>query len=125
MTVTLEIDTDRLRDVNAQILAAYWHAVQASPAPYGDPETERGAEHIGREIIRRWLADVGPDLWTRQGSHVEYAERLQGDDQILHVIEAARAAVKVDFGSNLVSDREAQTQAIWLLQTAVAGLKRK
>jgi len=78
-TITFEVDTDRLSGFTDAYLAQLWHIGQANPAPFGDASACRLAEHIGREIIRRWLADVGPELWVHQGRHVECAARHAAD----------------------------------------------
>jgi hypothetical protein len=67
-----DTDLSRVTDEN---LALWWHAAQANPAD-GFAASEPGdlAEKIGREIIRRWLAGVRPELWHHQGRHYYWHE---------------------------------------------------
>lgn len=65
--ITIEVDTAELRGCTAARLALLWHVAQANPAPHGDPVAGEVAERIGREIIRRWLASIEPELWHHQG----------------------------------------------------------
>lgn len=67
--ITLEIDTERLSSLTDQALANAWMAAQANPAPMEDRDACELAEHVGREIIKRWLKTVPPELWHRQGNH--------------------------------------------------------
>ena len=69
-TITFEVDSDNLAQLEDTYLAQLWHIGQANPAPFGDPAACNLAERLGREIIRRWLAQTGPELWTHQGRHV-------------------------------------------------------
>ncbi|MEY4751370.1 MAG: hypothetical protein RIQ60_3584 [Pseudomonadota bacterium] len=64
--VTFTIDPARLASVNDTHLAALWHISQANPAPHGDREAGELAGAVGAEIVRRWLAGVGPELYTHQ-----------------------------------------------------------
>lgn len=70
ITITFELDSDRLGSYTDAYLAQLWHIGQANPAPYGDAAACDFAECVGREVIRRWLASVGPELWTHQACHV-------------------------------------------------------
>jgi hypothetical protein len=72
--VTIDVDDDQLTRYADAHLAALWHVAQANPAPHGDPNAGRLAERIGREIIRRWLHAVEPELWHHQGRHYYWAE---------------------------------------------------
>ena len=67
--VTIKIDTDDLRSVTDTYLASLWHVAQANPA---DPLRPRGSgkltEHIGREIIARFLRRTPPELCSHDGS---------------------------------------------------------
>jgi hypothetical protein len=67
--ITLAIDDGNLGGYSDKYLAAAWHAVQHSPAEFGDSLTGELAEKIGREIIRRWLRGTEPELWAVQGRH--------------------------------------------------------
>lgn len=69
ISVTFEIDDSELRSCSDSRLVALWHVAQANPAPHGDKHAGEIAEHIGREIIRRWLRHVEPELWHHQGRH--------------------------------------------------------
>ncbi len=68
-SITFEIDADKLPHVNDSYLAQLWHIAQANPAEFGDMQACDFAERVGREIVRRWLADVPPELWHHQGRH--------------------------------------------------------
>ncbi|GAA4699967.1 hypothetical protein [Phytohabitans rumicis] len=67
--ITIEIDDSKLSRYADSFLALAWHVAQANPAPFGDHRAGELVEHIGREIIRRWLGKVPPELWHHQGSH--------------------------------------------------------
>lgn len=69
-TISFEVDTDRLSGFTDAYIAQLWHIGQANPAPFGDAHACNLAEHIGREIVRRWLTDQTPELWTHQGRHI-------------------------------------------------------
>lgn len=77
ITITFELDSDRLGSYSDEHLAQLWHVGQANPAPYGDPAACDFAEFVGREVIRRWLASVGPELWTHQARHVAAATQAR------------------------------------------------
>ena len=68
-SITFAIDTDKLPHVNDSYLAQLWHIAQANPAEFGDMQACDFAERVGREIVRRWLADVPPELLHHQGRH--------------------------------------------------------
>lgn len=71
MKVTFEIP-DReydLPEFNDEHLAFLWHVAQHNPAEFGDEQAGRAAELISREIVRRWLKTVEPELWRHQGGH--------------------------------------------------------
>ena len=67
--ITIEIDDARLAGYTDEFLAVCWHAAQHNPAEHGDYLAGELAEHIGREIIRRWLRKTEPELWHHQGDH--------------------------------------------------------
>jgi hypothetical protein len=67
--ITIEINEADLSRVTDERLALWWHVAQANPAPYGDAMACDLTEQIGREIIRRWLRTVEPELWHHQGRH--------------------------------------------------------
>lgn len=69
-TVSIEIDTDRLNGFTDAYLAQLWHVAQANPVNgFDDPMPGTVAEAIGREIIRRFLAQTPPELYSHQGHH--------------------------------------------------------
>jgi hypothetical protein len=65
--ITVEIDTAELRYLTERALANSWHIAQANPAPMENQEAGDLVEAIGREIVRRWLSKVEPELWHHQG----------------------------------------------------------
>jgi hypothetical protein len=67
--ITIEIDDDKLTSYTDEFLAVCWHLSQHNPAEHGDYMAGELAERIGREIIRRWLRNVPPELWHHQGRH--------------------------------------------------------
>lgn len=67
--VTFHINTDNLQSYTDEYLASLWHIAQANPAPIRDRAAGELAEHIGREIIRRWLRWAGAPLWNHQACH--------------------------------------------------------
>ena len=73
--ITITIDEALLCRVTDEHLAVWWHVTQANPAD-GFADTDPGdlAEKAGREIIRRWLAGVPPELWHHQGRHHSWHE---------------------------------------------------
>jgi hypothetical protein len=72
--ITIEIDEDRLAAYTDQQLAMCWQVAQGNPAEEGDPIAGELAERIGREIIRRWLRGVEPELWRHQARSYYYNE---------------------------------------------------
>jgi len=79
--VTLTIDTDNLGSYTDNFLSAAWHSIQASSATFGDPDMCNLAEYVGREIIRRWLAQQTPPLWNHQGVHIYQASLTRAGQQ--------------------------------------------
>ncbi len=67
--ITIEFDDDELTRYTDTHLAMLWHVAQANPVDIDDPHAGRLAETIGREIIRRWLKGVEPELYSHQGEH--------------------------------------------------------
>ena len=65
--VTFNIDTDRLPTYSDEYIAALWHIAQLNPAPHADHDAGVVVEHIGREIVMRWLRGVPVPLWNIQG----------------------------------------------------------
>lgn len=73
--VTIEIDIAGLRSYSDEHLAALWHVAQANPADgFATGAAGELVERIGREIVRRWLHSVEPQLWHHQGHHYYWHE---------------------------------------------------
>jgi hypothetical protein len=73
--ITIVIDEADLPRVTDQTLAVWWQVAQANPADgFATSEPGNLAETIGREIIRRWLTGVQPELWHHQGRHYYWHE---------------------------------------------------
>lgn len=69
-SITIDIDTNDLSRWNDRHLAAMWHVAQANPADcFEDPAPGQLAEAIGREIIRRFLTNTPPEVYSHQGHH--------------------------------------------------------
>lgn len=68
-TITFTVPHDRLQGYTDEHLSTLWHIAQANPAPYGDRDACDFAEQVGREIIRRFVVQTGPELWNHQGRH--------------------------------------------------------
>lgn len=76
-SITITIDLDGLPNVSDEFLALYWHVAQANPVDsYSDREPELIAEHVGREIIRRWLKDQPPSLWNVKGGDYLFGKHV-------------------------------------------------
>jgi hypothetical protein len=77
-SITIEFDQHALSGYTDEYLAVLWHLAQANPAD-GFTTSEPGdlAEKIAREIVRRWLAGVPPELWHHQGQHYYWHELTQ------------------------------------------------
>lgn len=82
----IEINDGELRKLSASRLMLAWHLAQANPAPHGDHAAGELVERVGREIIRRWIGTVEPELWRHQGRHYssrwlgQFAKYVPGDD---------------------------------------------
>lgn len=75
-SITVTFDTDSLQGYTDQHLAVLWHVAQANPEDgFQSCEPGKLAEKIGREIIRRFLAQTPPELWSHQGGHF-YSGRI-------------------------------------------------
>lgn len=74
-SVTVNVPAD-IRGYTDVYLVSLWHLSQINPAPFGDHEACMFAEKVGREIIRRFIAEVGPELWNHQALHIEAAKRI-------------------------------------------------
>ena len=75
-SITITVDEAALPGLTDDYLVALWHAAQANPAPIEDRAAGLAAEAIGREIIRRFLANTPPELWAHQGRHAEWHELM-------------------------------------------------
>src|SRR5688572_19827292 len=75
ITVSFEIDDSNLKSATDEHLALLWRLAQANPAPYADRAASDVVEHIGWEIIRRWLGTVPPPLYSHQ-SKAHYKAEL-------------------------------------------------
>lgn len=75
VTVQVPDDITGYTDV---YLVSLWHLSQINPAPFGDPDACQLAEKVGREIIRRFIGQVGPELWNHQGAHIGAEKRING-----------------------------------------------
>lgn len=76
--ITIEVNPDALRSYSDSHLAAVCHVVQANPADgFADRRPGELAERVGREIVRRWLGSVSPELWHHQGGHYFWNELRQ------------------------------------------------
>jgi len=115
-TITFEVDSENLQSYTDQYLAALWHIGQANPAPFGDRDACRFAEDVGREIIRRFLANTGPELWHHQGRHVEAvpktyaAEPSTIDEQIRSQVQPGEFVTVPDLMQRLGLPFEAATE---------------
>lgn len=89
-TISIEIDTQSLETLSDQYLAQLWHVAQANPAPIEDPAAGDVTEAIAREIVRRWLASVPPELWAHQGRHAPWAELQVGKGILTRAQEVDR-----------------------------------
>lgn len=68
-TITFQVEAEKLPHFTDSYVAQLWHIAQANPAPFGDAQACAFAEQVGREIVRRWLANTPPELWHHQGRH--------------------------------------------------------
>ncbi len=80
--IGIEIDLDALTSHTDEYLALCWHVAQANPvSSFDSREPELIAETVGREIIRRWLSEVRPQLWNVKGGHFLFGERQRSIQQ--------------------------------------------
>lgn len=91
--ITLPVDTAELSNLPPRRLAALWHAAQVNPAPIDDTDAARLVEHIGREIIARWLANTVPLVGERKGAHA-FWYRPAGESSHVPEIEFLRSTTK-------------------------------
>lgn len=73
-SITFEIDTDKLDGYTDEHIAELWYIAQANPAPIEDRDASQLAELVGREIIKRWMAETPVPLWNHQGRHAPAIE---------------------------------------------------
>lgn len=66
-SITFDIDTAKLPHYTDCYLVQLWHIAQANPADSKDRSAGELAEHVGREIIRRFVMNMPPELWNHQG----------------------------------------------------------
>ena len=71
--ITIEFNSNALSGYDDSYLALLWHVGQHNPAPLEDKAAGELVERIGREIVRRWLRTVEPELWHHQGRHHYWA----------------------------------------------------
>jgi len=65
--ITFNIDTTTLMTLSDEYIAALWYIAQNNPAPHGDHDAGVLVEHVGREIIQRWMRGVPVPVWNIQG----------------------------------------------------------
>ena len=73
--IEIEIDDNKLPSYSDEFLAAAWHVAQWNPAPFPDKRAGELVERLSREIVRRWLRGVQPEVWKHKGSN-HYWENL-------------------------------------------------
>ena len=72
-------------------------AITALPAQ--NTVAVEAVEQIGREIIRRWLGGIAPELWRHQGRHsywVELQQLGQWRDGVYFVLDPEKARERLD-----------------------------
>lgn len=72
--ISLTIYPRELSRQQDSYLATLWHVIQAAPAGFEHKAPGEIAEAIGREIIRRWLRTVEPELYHQQGHHYDWKQ---------------------------------------------------
>lgn len=70
-TITFQVNPDNLTSYTDEYIAQLWHISQANPAAFGDADACNLAERLAREIVRRYVSEQPPALWTHQGRHVK------------------------------------------------------
>lgn len=90
-TISFTVDEGNLPAYTDQHLATLWHIAQANPAPFGDRTACAFAEHVGREIISRWLRSVPPELWAHQGRHAMAAHQQAEQPTLFERVKALLA----------------------------------
>jgi hypothetical protein len=67
--ITFEIDSDLLECKTDEYIVSLWYITQANPVSIEDEAAGAIAEHVGREIISRFVRLIGVPLWNHQGRH--------------------------------------------------------
>ncbi|MGD9171215.1 MAG: hypothetical protein PVI97_14295 [Candidatus Thiodiazotropha sp.] len=68
--ISFEIDSDRLKTYTDEYIVSLWYITQANPVSIEDEAAGATAEHVGREIISRFVRLIGiPLFWNHQGRH--------------------------------------------------------
>jgi hypothetical protein len=73
--ISFVVESDRLTTYTDEYLVSLWYITQANPAPIEDVVAGAIAEHIGREIISRFVRSVHVPLWNHQGWHTDLTNR--------------------------------------------------
>lgn len=75
-TITIEIDTDNLRNLEDSYLAAYWQVAQLNPAPRDNRDASSLVADLQGEIVRRWV-ERAPTLQYNRTSDTSAWETLR------------------------------------------------
>lgn len=75
-SITIEIDTDGLRNLEDSHLAAFWQVAQLNPVSRDDMGASRLVADLQAEIIRRWL-ERAPTLQYNRTSDTSAWETLR------------------------------------------------
>lgn len=70
-SITIEVDTDNLRNIEDSYLAALWQVAQLNPAPASDWDASSIVSTLSHEILRRWLSAAPVLQYNRHAA--EYA----------------------------------------------------
>lgn len=73
--VQFELDSSNLEQWDDRYLAQFWQIAQANPVHFGDAEACAFAESVGREIIRRFVRGIQPELWHCKAAQSAQAQR--------------------------------------------------
>ncbi|MDO3614857.1 hypothetical protein Q3O97_03230 [Ralstonia pseudosolanacearum] len=76
-SIAFNIDTNSLQGCTDDYLAALWHIAQINPAWNESHDAGVLVEHIGREIIRRWMRGVPVPLWNIQGGDYYHQQLIR------------------------------------------------
>ena len=69
-TTTYEVNIDDPSNLTDEALTVLWHMCEDNPVPLDAPRAHTFAEHIGREIIQRWLLTASPVKPTPSAENV-------------------------------------------------------